>query len=148
MTTAPSATHDFVSLYERYRKLAKGQQADIRRAPDPDDLRLVRATYQLLPDGQRPTPPWLRVIYFLPHAGHKDEGPSLGQAIAAKNVREARLIQLVRTEPPNDIVQLRRLLIQLGAEVDWQKLGWALLRWDDTTKRRIVEDYFMALPKQ
>lgn len=139
---------DFVAIKRKFDKsLGPGERADIRRARLPEDLGMVPATYRLLPAGQRPTPQWLRFVYFLPYARQAEpnsQAESLGVQLSKKRVSEARLFQLVRSEAPTDLQHLRRLLIQTEPVLDWSVFGNTLYFWGERQKRRIVEDYFVA----
>lgn len=134
---------DFRALHERFEKLDRGLQAALRRVAEPDDLRDTVALYRLFPDG-RAHDGWLRVAFLLPWCAHADSGPSFGEQLAAANVNEARVLQVARATEPTDIVQLRRLAIQLKPQVDWSRFGWTLLKWDRNAKRQIVEDFYYA----
>lgn len=140
-----SQLYNFVALKERYDTvLTNGQRADIRRARDPDELALMGVFYRLLPDGERPSSRWRRVIFMLPYASHRADAGSLGTQLANKSISEARLFQMVRSEFPNDLLHLRRLLRQAELALDWQRFGELLLYWGEHKKRQIVEDFFLA----
>jgi CRISPR system Cascade subunit CasB len=134
----------FVKLRVAYEEaLTNGQRAELRRAASPEDLGLLPSYYRLLPG--RPGSQWERVVYFVPHAGHRSGAPSLGEQLARARVSEARLFQVIRSTYPNDLIQMRRLLQHVDAIVDWAELGRTLYYWGDRSKRKLVESYFMAL---
>ena len=133
---------DFVAVKERYDNPDFGFRAELRRVAKPDDLALIPAFYRLLP-GVRTDARWQRVVYFLPFTTHLPEGKTLGQALSGK-VKEERLFQVLRSTPPNDLIQLSRLVRQIEPSVDWRKLGRSLWYWGETSKRRLIEDYFSA----
>lgn len=138
---------DFVALKARYDDLGAGPKAELRRVTRPDDLALIPAFYRLLPGIQTDSRcRWKRIVFFLPFAAHIEQGSSLGQALAGK-VKEARLFQVLRSNPPNDLIQLRRLAQQAEPRVDWQKTGKTLWFWNEISKRRLVEDYFSPASK-
>lgn len=137
---------DFVAAAERFRNLSSGHQAELRRAASPDDLTMLPALYYLFP-GDRVRDGWLRIAFLLPYCGHRDGAPSLGRRFAEKNLSEARLFQMARAASPTDVIQLRRLAMQIDAEVDWKAFGWTLLKWDADAKRELVEDFFIARSK-
>ncbi len=132
---------DFVALARRYGELGSGPKAELRRVARPEDLSLVPAFYRLLP-GVQTDKRWRRVVFFLPFVRHADGGPRLGQALKKAGVNEMRLFQVLRSTPPNDLIQLRRLVQQAEPAVDWQGLGESLFYWNEDRKRRLVEDYF------
>lgn len=141
----------FLAVYNRYRaeSFGKGAQAELRRAADPEDLRERPALYRLFP-GERPGRKHLRLALLLPWCAHRDGAESFGAQLAMgkKAVAEARVIQMARSPWPEDIKHLRRLAMQTEPAVDWNKFGWTLWKWDDdpeqSQKRRIVEDYYVA----
>jgi len=143
--TKKTAMPDFAALWTRYRDgLSAGQRAELRRARCPDELRDVPALYRLL-GGIRPTRRWLRVVYMFPYLKHRTGAHSLGGQLAEAKVSEARLFQVIRSEEPNDLIQLRRILQQVEPVVDMGKLGPDLFFWDNRrNKQKLIEDYFVS----
>ncbi len=137
---------DFVVLVQRYDKLSKGHQAELRRVSSPEVLAMLPAFYRLLP-GVKTSASWQRVVYFLPFVKHSFEALSLGEQLVNK-VSEQRLFQVVRSSTPNDIIQLRRLIQQVEPTLDWQDFGEMLYFWNDQKKRRLLENYFLHLTPQ
>lgn len=133
-------TPDFVAIARRYEKLPPGPKAELRRVTEPDELALVPALYRLLP-GIRTNNQWRRIAFFLPFVRHTDGGVNLGRKLAGK-ISEERLFQVLRSNEPNDLIQLRRLVQQVRPSADWQKVGEMLFFWNEPNKRRLVEDYF------
>lgn len=131
---------DFVALARRYEQLPPGPKAELRRVVRPDDLGLIPAFYRLL-SGVRINPQWQRIVYFLPFVHHAEGSSNLGQQLAGR-VSEDRLFQVLRSTSPNDLIQLRRLVQQVEPRADWQKFGAMLYFWNESNKRRLVEDYF------
>ncbi|MFQ5673201.1 MAG: type I-E CRISPR-associated protein Cse2/CasB [Nitrospinales bacterium] len=147
-------TPDFIAIKKTYESLDNGPKADIRRVGKPEDLRLAPGFYRLrikcsgkienIYDSQ-----WKRIAFILPHAGHSDGGPSLGQALHLhERVAEARVFQVTRSRYPNDLIQLRRLCVYVKPTVDWQKLGETLYYWGDEQKRKLMEDFYLGEKKQ
>jgi len=132
------------ALQEHFDKLMPGQQADLRRAPW-TELDMVPAYYRLQVP---PTEQWKRVVHFLAQlkdkAGSED---SLGAALAKAHVHERRLFQLARSEYPNDLDTLRRLLQQQSG-ASWKALGKTLFYWGKDAKKHILQDYFLAQPQE
>ncbi len=134
---------DFAALRHRYQKtLTPGQRAELRRVRWPDDLRFIPALYRLLA-GRRPGPQTLRVAFCLPYANHREGVESLGAQLVKANVSDKRLFQIMRSQSPNDLAYLRRILQQTEPTVDWNQLGNRLFYWGENSKRAIVEEYFM-----
>lgn len=139
---------DFIGLKRAYEtRLTNGQRADIRRARNFEELSLVPAVYRLVPPGTAGDPGfdrWLRVIHFLPLTeGHNPDAPTLGAMLARRGISETRMIQVARSESPNDLRYLRQLVAQLDRPaVNWQKLGEMLFFWSDQRKRRLIEDFY------
>lgn len=140
MTTGPP---DFVALKRRYdQSFSTGARAELRHVKEPDDLTLVPALYRLFP-GQRPNVQHCRLAYLLPYCKHSTNAKSLEKQLAEANV-EARLLQVVRSDAPLDMVQLRRLLIHVDPTVDWSQFGRMVWYWNKPDKRRLVEDFYIA----
>lgn len=153
MEAVKESISQFVELYQRYSQLEKqigGLKAELKRATSPDDLVEIPAFYRLM-IAVGTHKDWQRVAFFLPYASHKQGADSLGKQLAKAGVSEMRLFQVIRSESPNDIIQLRRLVRQIKPTVDWQQLGSMLYYWDyvrpghdaKENKRRLLEDYFL-----
>lgn len=132
---------DFLNIYEKYRELKPGSKAELRRVVNPRDLIEVPAFYRLL-GGSKGNEQMQRVIYCLPVVKHQDSGVSLGHALAKASASEKRLFMVIRSEAPNDLIQLRRLLKMVEPTVDWPQTAKALYYWNDLAKRTLLEDYF------
>lgn len=133
---------DFVRLKTTFDGLPPGPKADIRRAASPGDLGWLPAFYKLLPPGAQPTPQWERIVFLLPWAGHKPGAKPLGRAMKSGRIAEMRLFQMAKSDPPQDIIHLRRILRQIKPSLDWKEFGSALYYWGDTAKKHILQDYF------
>ena len=133
---------DFNELADRYKKLGNGPRAELRRCARPEDVAMVPAFYRLLP-GIKTDGRWQRLVYFLPYVKHLSGNDSLGAQLAKAKVSEKRLFQVLRSQSPNDLIQLRRLVQQAEPALDWQRFGEMLFFWNDDQKHRILEDYFM-----
>lgn len=136
---------DFVALKMRYddENFSTGARADLRRAAEPDDVALTPALYRLFP-GERPNDRHLRVAYLLPYAKHAAKAKSLGAQLAEAKVAEARVLQVARAHEPLDMIQLRRLLMQIEPTVDWSEFGTMVWFWNERAKRQLVEDFYIA----
>lgn len=132
---------DFVEIAERFKRLGSGQKAELRRVAAPDDVAMIPAFYRLFP-GIKTDTRWQRLAYFLPCAQHAPGGKALGGQLAKAGISEARLFQVIRSESPNDLIQLRRLVQQVEPVLDWQGLGRTLFFWGKQEKQRLLEDYF------
>lgn len=135
---------EFDKLKAQFESLKPGQQAEIRRARVPDDLGFIPSAYRLLPPGQRPNKQWLQVMFFLPHAKHNLKAAPLGKQLAQAEISEMRMFQIIRSEFPNDLLYLRRILQQVEPVVNWNEFGATLFYWGDRQKRQLVEDYFLS----
>lgn len=147
MEAVQTQKKDFVAVYQNFTDLKQrisGLEAEIKRTSKPGDLVETPAFYRLMA-GIGTHKDWQRVVFFLPFASHKEGADSLGKQFGIANVSEMRLFQVIRSESPNDIVQLRRLVQQLKPTVDWQHFGAMLYYWDynERNKRNLLEDYFL-----
>ncbi|MGJ0483978.1 MAG: type I-E CRISPR-associated protein Cse2/CasB [Methylomicrobium sp.] len=132
---------DFMVLYEHYQKLKPGPQAELRRVVQPDDLIEVPVFYRLL-QGNKASKGMQRLVYCLPLIKHQNNGDSLGKALAKADINEKRLFMIIRSQEPNDLIQLRRLLKQVEPNLDWLSAAKALFFWNDRAKRQLLEDFF------
>ncbi|PID43126.1 MAG: type I-E CRISPR-associated protein Cse2/CasB [Proteobacteria bacterium] len=132
---------DFMRLYQQYTELKPGLKAELRRLAEPDDLANVPAFYHLL-NGHAGDRKMKRLIFCLPTIKNHVEGITLGQALAKAGVSEKRLFLVIRSEFPNDIIQLRRLLKMAEPNLDWPQLAQSLYWWGQSNKQSILEDYF------
>jgi CRISPR system Cascade subunit CasB len=138
---------DFTALKQRFNQLKPGPQADVRRVATPKDLAFVPTTYHLLPPGQEPNRSWFNVIFFLPHIKHRDEALSLGAQLRRKDINEMRLFQVLRSESPNDLIYLRRIVQHIEPTVNWERFGKSIFHWDNPnqlSKRQLLQDFFLA----
>jgi CRISPR system Cascade subunit CasB len=135
----------YVDLYHRFAALDNGLKAALRRVPEPEELwdtvAFYRLFYQAMPDDR-----WRRVVFLLPWCAQCKEGtesvaPTFGAQMAGK-VNEMRILQMARAKEPFDILQLRRLAIQIRPIVNWARLGRTLFYWTREDKRNIVEDFY------
>lgn len=140
---AESEKPDFISLWQRYQNLDKGQKAELRRLQQPDDLTELPAFYALF-SGKRPSKQHQRIAYLLSVCSHKEGSKSVGAQLAEKNISEMRLTQVIRSEYPNDLIQFRRICQHAELTTDWNHLGDTLWYWGDDAKRKILEDYFVT----
>jgi len=136
---------DFMTLYERYHKsISNGARAELRRIAQPDQLVEAPSFYRLTV-GFGSDERIQRLVFCLPYIRHIANGKKLGHALAEAKVSEKRLFMVIRSQPPNDLIQLRRLLQQAEPAVDWQDAAKQLYYWNDLSKRTLLEDYFLHL---
>lgn len=135
---------DFLVMYECYQSLSAGQRAELRRCTKPEELSEVPAFYRVANKessifGQR------QFVFCLPLLIHQKGGPSLGHALGKEaGLSEKRMMMVLRSETPNDLLQLRRLLAMCKPTVDIAKAGEAIYKWNDYQKRKLTEDYFFS----
>ena len=147
---------DFMALYNEWTQFKPGPKAELKRVAEPDDLIEVSAFYRLFSgrgssDWEKSA--WQRLIYCLPCVKHTDRNISLGKALARsggndkKPISEKRLFQVVRSEFPNDMIQLRRILKMVEPLVNWPSAAKQLWYWNKKSKRDLLEDYFLNQSK-
>ncbi len=140
----------YIDLWDRYQKLENGAKADIRRSSTPGDLLSVGSFFRLC----RREDDLLRyanVVFILPWLNH-EKGISLGSVFyddQKHRISEARMIQLLRSDYPQDIVSLRRMIWQsvgrhAERSVDWEILGPQLFYWGESNKKKILQDYYIS----
>jgi CRISPR system Cascade subunit CasB len=145
---------NYLALCEKYKKLDNGLQAQLRRITEPEDLRETPAFYRLFPnDSPKNRNGRLRIAFLLPwfeDCGEKQRksAPTFGRLLAKAGISEMRVFQVARAPAPTDIIQFRRLAIQLKRlkrpKVNWQEFGAMLYYWNQEQKRRLVESYFLG----
>ncbi len=146
-------THDFMELYQAWKRLKSGPKAELRRVSQPEDLLEIPAFYRLY-SGRGKTEwekqAYQRLIFCLPCIKeHTDSPVTLGAALANIHVggrvvvSEKRLFQVVRSNFPNDIIQLRRIIQMVEPTVNWPKTAMTLWYWNERSKRDLLEQYFL-----
>ncbi|MBK8183716.1 MAG: type I-E CRISPR-associated protein Cse2/CasB [Candidatus Competibacteraceae bacterium] len=133
---------DYTSLLERFNQMPPGQKAELRRAAQPGDLTMKPALYRLL-RGIKPNPQYLRVAFLLPWAKHRPNAMHFSAQCAKAKINEIRMFQIARSDDPMDMVQLRRIAMQIEPHVDWTQFGDMLRYWPDT-KHEFIESYYLA----
>jgi len=135
---------DFVALYDRFKKLGKGPQAELRRVAALDRVADLPAYYRWL-GGLQPSQYLERIAFLMPFASHNAKAESLGRQLFKRQVSEIRLFQMLRSEPPVDIEHLRRLLRYLDEPgLNWHQFGRTMYYWELGSKRDILQQYFTA----
>lgn len=132
---------NFVHLKQQYDDLPKGAQADLRRVRTPDNIADLPAYYRWL-GSIPPSANMQRIAYLMPFVVQNPETQSLGRQLAASNISEMRMFQMLRSEAPRDLENLRRLIIQAKPKLDWREFGKTLYYWGPTSKRRILHNFF------
>lgn len=142
---------DFMALYDAWDRLANGPKAELRRVARPDELLEMPAFFRLYSGkahGEWEKLAYQRLIFCLPYIKHMPDGPGLGKALAKDGrVSEKRLFQVVRSDTPNDMIQLRRIVQMIEPPVSWPMAAKTLWYWNNRSKRDLLEDYFINLPK-
>lgn len=141
---------DFIDFYNSWTHKKPGETADIRRVVTPEELLDLPAFYRLLqPFGWTvDLPPWekerwQRLVFLINYVENEGEH-SLGKALALSGkVNEKRLFQIMRSEGPSDLIQLRRILKHVKPDVDWQKMARQVWHWDKNEKRSLMEDFIL-----
>jgi CRISPR system Cascade subunit CasB len=139
--------YDFMELYHDWERLRPGPKAELRRVSRPADLIETPAFYYLF-SGRTPREwekqAYQRLIFVLPYIRHTENDVGLGAALGkSEQVSEKRLFQVVRSERPNDLIELRRLLKMVEPVANWPKTANLLWYWNERSKRDLLEDYFL-----
>jgi len=142
---------EFMALYNAWEQLPKGPQAELRRVGRPEELIEVPAFYRLftgLATQEWQKQAYQRLIFCLPCIKHTGDDVGLGKALTkGKRVSEKRLFQVIRSDAPNDMIQLRRILQMVEPSANWPKVARLLWFWNPRSKRDLLEEYFINQPK-
>ncbi|MCU7850118.1 MAG: type I-E CRISPR-associated protein Cse2/CasB [Candidatus Thiodiazotropha sp. (ex Lucinoma kastoroae)] len=141
------ALPDFVLLKQRFEEMEKGHQAEIKRVASISGVADLPTYYRWL-KGYGADMRMQRIAFMLPHVKHKVDTPTLGQQLYKAGISEMRLFQIVRSESPRDLEQLRRLVIQAEPKLDWGEFGKTLYFWGKQAKQRLLEQYFTPIKTQ
>jgi CRISPR system Cascade subunit CasB len=142
---------DFMALYHAWEQLPPGPKAELRRVGRPEELIETASFYRLF--SGKATQEWgkqayQRLIFCLPYVKHTSEEVGLGKALAkGKGISEKRLFQVIRSESPNDMIQLRRVLQMVEPTANWPRAAKLLWYWNERSKRDLLEEYFMNQSK-
>lgn len=163
-STQEDKTRYLQALNNEYQALSNSDKASIRRCVEPDDLlitpaflRLIGETLRQFKEADRANAATFlnhlsqiaRIVYFLPFA--KLKGQSLGEVFNQQKISERRLFLVVRSEYPQDLIQLRRLCQQCkDVDIDGLKLANLLLYWgkdkatSESCKRQLMRDFYLS----
>lgn len=142
---------DFMELYRNWEGLSPGPKAELRRIVNPVDLIETPAFYRLF--SGKAMQEWSkqayeRLIFCIPWIKHTENDVSLGKALAkGDGISKMRLFQIIRSAPPNDMIQLRRILQMAEPIANWPKAAALLWYWNERSKRDLLEDYFINQSK-
>jgi len=70
---------------------------------------------------------------------------NLAVQCARRGITETRFLPIVQLDAPDDLLKLRRLLMQLRTSLDWTEFGPLLWGWGQHTKRALMETYYLTL---
>lgn len=136
---------DFPDMYRRFDSLPSGATGPMRRVAEPAKLRDTPGLYRLFP-GARPDARQVRAAFILPWCPALSGGKEL-QSLCADTISEARIIQVARARPPDDLIALRRIVMQLRPALGWLQVASLAWFWGTKEKREFVEKFFIALHK-
>lgn len=160
----------YKTLANEYNGLSNGDKASIRKTVDPDDLqinpvfyRLIQAVLTSIDDKEQKNKARdffqdlgkiSRLVYFLPFKA-QNEGKTLGALFKDNEISERRLFLVMRSEYPQDLVQLRRLCQQVkpNEQLDWLRLADLLAWWgkdkngSEHSKRQLMRDFYLSFHK-
>jgi CRISPR system Cascade subunit CasB len=149
MTARDRSIPEFLALREVYEKSDNGTQAVIRRVASIGQLLEEPAFYRLVGSlgyDRTHREQWARVVFCLclPKVHHLAGGPSLGAALSVDGrIKDRRLFQVLRSEWPQDMTQLRRLILFVEPVLDWGKAAKTLWYWGERSRRELLEDFIL-----
>lgn len=133
---------DYIDLLEKFKQMSPGHKAELRRAAQPEELTMKPALYRLL-RGKKPNPQYLRIAFLLPWVKHRPNAAHFSAQCAKAKVNEMRMFQIARSDDPMDMIQLRRIAMQIEPQIDWTQFGDMLRYWPHT-RREFIENYYLA----
>lgn len=143
---------DFINLHDCYNnKLDNGERVQIKRATEPEDLLELPAFYRAIGNASHKDLKQLaRFFFFLPLIeNHNAEADSLGRQLSQHKISEKRLFHIIRSESPNDLVQLKRVLQQAKLnQINWQVFGGTLFYWGKRQKQQLMQDFYLEPQKK
>jgi len=142
---------DFINIHDRYQnQLDNGERAQIKRATEPEDLLELPAFYRVIGSASnKELKQLMRVAFFLPLiTTHNKEAAALGRQLSNHKISEKRLFHIIRSESPNDLIQLKRVLQQAKlTQINWHDLGNALYFWGKGQKQQLMQDFYLTADK-
>jgi CRISPR system Cascade subunit CasB len=148
-----------ISLYENWERLKPGPKAELRRVKEPDEL-MDRPAFYRIRASLGLEKPWMeglaRLVFCIPYISRTDSKTSMGEALGKSGkVSDKRMYQVVRSEYPKDIIQLRRILQHIKPTVNWPMAAKQIYFWHSKNrdqvkknKRRLLEDFVLSQPKK
>ncbi|WP_412851713.1 type I-E CRISPR-associated protein Cse2/CasB [Ectothiorhodospira shaposhnikovii] len=137
-------TDFFIPLVDAYQRLGTGGQADLRRVKNLDAVADLPAYYRWL-GHRKPTSGLQRFAFLLPYMGNHLLGLSPGRALRKARINEMRIFQVLRSQSPRDIEQLRRLFQQARSpDMDANMLGRSLCYWNQFDKQKLLRDFLIT----
>lgn len=132
-------------MHEKFTRLPAHLQSKIKRAKLPEDLLRIGAFYGLVESVLEPEnkKQLARVVFMMPHVSSTKDSVPFAERMAQKNISELRVLQLQKLRFPNDLLNLRRIAIQIKTAVDWDKFGNTVFYWGRFSKKRLIEDYIL-----
>jgi CRISPR system Cascade subunit CasB len=148
-----------MNFYEKWSYLKPGPKAELRRVRNPDEI-LDQPVFYRLVASLGWEKPWLealaRLAFCIPYITRSEGKHTLGAALGKTGkVSEKRIFQVIRTDYPNDIIQLRRVLQHIKPAVNWPSAARQLYFWHSKdsdsikrNKRQLLEDFVLNQPKK
>ncbi len=86
---------------------------------------------------------WVYLVAAMTRHPHA-RGARLGRVLAQHGTAASRIERWLRRNRPSAAAELSRLLSVLpaGTALDWDRLGWLLVKWTIEDRRRFAADYF------
>ncbi|PIJ49869.1 type I-E CRISPR-associated protein Cse2/CasB [Erwinia sp. OLTSP20] len=141
---------DAMGLYRDWLALDKGTSAKLRRATTPEALLDIPAFYALVSPYGWPEQryPLLRCVFCLTSGAIThcdDDSLTLGRALArSEKINLSRVTHLIRQDSPQDMVQLRRILIHAEPRLYWPSLAEQLTWWGKYDRRTLLEHFVLS----
>lgn len=134
---------DFVSLKERFERMTvqigKRTLASCSATRRFDDETCTVST----PARQTSKQAVFTDCFLAAWVNHQSNAAHFSAQCAKAKINEIRMFQTARSDDPMDMIQLRRIAMQIKPHVDWTLFGNMLRYWPHT-KRDFIENYYLA----
>lgn len=138
-------------ILQHYREQGRrGDLAELRRLRPGEGTIPPEVFWRLVERLDVPRPAedfWLAILPMMVEHPHR-KGAIAGRELARARAAPARVERWLRLDRERAWVEARRLLALLDGPIDWVRMGWLLLLWNDDSRRDFARDFFLNRPSE